>query len=40
MEILNEIPFSLDTDSLMKEAHVESGSDDAEELRALGLVKK
>ena len=35
MEILTEIPFSLDIDSLMKQAHVESGSDDAEELRAL-----
>ena len=35
MEILTEIPFSLDIDSLMKQAHVESGSDDAEELRDL-----
>jgi hypothetical protein len=35
MEILTEIPFSLDTDSLMKRVHVESGSDDAVEFRAL-----
>jgi len=35
MEILNEIPFSLDAVQLMKQAPVEPGSDDAKELRAL-----
>jgi hypothetical protein len=35
MEILNEIPFSLDAATLMKQAHIEPGSDDAKELRAL-----
>ncbi len=35
METLAEIPFSLDAVTLMKQAHVEPGSDDAEELRAL-----
>ncbi len=35
MEILTEIPFALDLDSLMREAHVEAGSDDAHELQSL-----
>ena len=35
METLAEIPFSLDAVTLMKQAHVEPGSDDAEELLAL-----
>jgi hypothetical protein len=35
METLTEIPFSLDEVTLMKQAHVEPGSDDAKELRAL-----
>ncbi|NLY02658.1 MAG: hypothetical protein GXY83_41920 [Rhodopirellula sp.] len=35
METLTEIPFSLDAATLMKQAHVEPGSDDAKELRAL-----
>jgi len=35
MEILNEIPFSLDAVALMKQAHIEPESDDAKELRAL-----
>ena len=35
MEILNEIPFVLDSVTLMKQAHTEPGSDDAKELRAL-----
>lgn len=35
MEILTEIPFSLDTASLMAQAHVTSGSDDAGQLCAL-----
>jgi len=35
MEVLADIPFSLDADSLLKEAHLAPGSDDAEELRAL-----
>ena len=35
METLTEIPFSLDEVTLMKQAHVEPGSDDAKELRSL-----
>ncbi|MDD5522033.1 MAG: vitamin B12 dependent-methionine synthase activation domain-containing protein [Kiritimatiellae bacterium] len=35
MEILSDIPFSLDVNSLMKQAHIESGTDDVEELRTL-----
>jgi len=35
MEILAEIPFSLDADSLIKEAHLEPASEDADHLRAL-----
>ncbi len=35
MEVLTEIPFSLDADSVMTQAHVKPGSDDAAELRAL-----
>jgi hypothetical protein len=35
MEIQTEIPFTLDAVTLMKQAHLEPGSDDAEEFRAL-----
>ncbi len=35
MEVLTEIPFSLDTDSLLTHAHLEPGSEDAAELRVL-----
>lgn len=35
MEILNDIPFSLDAEALMKQAHVEPESDDAAEWRGL-----
>ena len=35
MEILAEIPVSLDTAALLKQAHIEPESDDAEALRAL-----
>jgi len=35
METLDKIPFSVDADQIMKQAHVEVGSDDAAELRAL-----
>jgi hypothetical protein len=35
METLTEIPFSLDSVALMKQAHVEPGSDYAKELQAL-----
>ena len=35
MEILSEIPFVLDSVTLMKQAHIEPGSDDEKELRAL-----
>jgi hypothetical protein len=35
METLTEIPFSLDAVTLMKQVHIEHGSDDAEDLRAL-----
>jgi hypothetical protein len=35
METLTEIPFALDEVTLMKQAHVEPGSDDAKELRAV-----
>jgi len=38
MELLTQIPFSLDTGSLMEQARLESGSDDARELRALADV--
>lgn len=38
MEILTNIPFSLDTDTLMEQAHVEPGSDDAAELQALAAL--
>ncbi|MEI6809537.1 MAG: vitamin B12 dependent methionine synthase [bacterium] len=37
METLTKIPFSADTDALMKQAHVEAGSDDAADLA--GLIK-
>jgi hypothetical protein len=40
MKILNSIPFSLDIDSLMQQAHLEPGSDDAQELRALADVAR
>jgi hypothetical protein len=35
MEILANIPFSLDTDSLMQQAHIKPRSDDADELLIL-----
>lgn len=35
MKTLTEIEFELDRDAIMAEAHVEAGSDDAEELAAL-----
>lgn len=35
MNILSTIPFTLDADRIMAEAHVETGSDDAAELLAL-----
>ena len=35
MEILNEIPFSLDAVKLMEQLHIEPGSDDAGEFRGL-----
>jgi hypothetical protein len=35
MEFLDKIPVSLDAAALMKQAHIEPGSDDAGELRAL-----
>jgi hypothetical protein len=38
MEILNSIPFSLNLDALMQQAHIEPGSDDAREFRALADV--
>ena len=38
MEILTRIPFSLDMASLLKQAHVESGSSEAERLRVLAAV--
>jgi hypothetical protein len=38
METLTEIPFSLDSATLMQQLHIEPGSDDAEELRGLVAV--
>jgi len=38
MEILDNIPFSFDWDSLLKQAHLESGSDEEREFRTLGDV--
>lgn len=35
MEVLTEIPFSLDLDSLTRQAHLKAGSDDARQLQAL-----
>jgi len=35
MKTLTEIPFSLDAVALIKQAHIDPGSDDAEEMRAL-----
>lgn len=35
MEILNEIPFELDAIKLMKQLHIEPGSDDADAFRGL-----
>lgn len=40
MEILAEIPFSLDTASLMKTAHIRPGSADAEDLQALAVLAR
>ncbi|MFC1694355.1 hypothetical protein ACFL1R_12720, partial [Candidatus Latescibacterota bacterium] len=35
MEVLQDIPFELDTDSLLVRLHLQKESDDAEELNAL-----
>jgi len=35
MERLTDIPFSIEIDSVMKEAHVEAGSSDADELQSM-----